>query len=272
MFVAIIPAKNEAKNLKKVIMKLPLDSIDLIIPVLNGCTDNSLQVLQQLNCPILAPIVFSESLGIDVPRAVGAIISKKMNAEGSLFVDGDMHGVDTGALKNLIDAVKYRGIDLALTNCYPDYIQTQLSSTAACLIEMRNSLNRHLKLFDKINSATPSHGPHAVSGKLHSLAAPYDFAVPPLLLSKSAGAGLKVEAAAEIPHIMLGSTLRSYEHVNKIAETIIGDCLEALTWKEGKRPPGNRTKDGKEYIGYNGERRLDLLEQFAKGEVEHNYY
>ncbi|WP_027364309.1 glycosyltransferase family A protein [Desulfotruncus alcoholivorax] len=270
MIVAIIPAKNEAKNLKKVIMKLPLDSIDLIIPVLNGCTDDSLEVLKQLNCPVLAPVIFKESLGIDVPRAIGAIISKKMNAEGSLFVDGDMHGVETEVLKNLIQAVKYRDTDLALTNCYPDYISTQLSPTAASLIEMRKDLNRHLKLFDKISSATPSHGPHAVSRKLLKLATPYDFSVPPLLLSKSAEANLKVAVAAEIPHLLLGSTLRSYDHVDKIAETIIGDCLEALTRQNGR--PGNRVKEGKAYIGYNKERRFDLLEQFEKGEIKHNFF
>lgn len=270
MFVAIIPAKNEAEKLKKVIMKLPLDCINLIIPVLNGCTDNSLQVLKQLQCPILAPIVFPESLGIDVPRAIGAIISKELNAEGSLFVDGDMHGVDTKALIKLIHAVKYEKVDLALTNCYPDYDNSPLSSTAACLIEMRSNLNRRLKLFDKIKSATPSHGPHAVSRKLLNLAAPYDFAVPPLLLTKSARAKLKVEVAAEIPHLMLGSNLRSHEHVIKIAETIIGDCLEALTWQDGKQ--SNRVTGGREYIGYNTERRLDILERFLNGEIKHNYY
>lgn len=270
MFVAIIPAKNEAKSLKKVIMKLPLDYIDLIIPVLNGCTDNSFEVLKQLNCPILAPVIFTESLGIDVPRAIGAIISKEMNAEGSLFVDGDMHGVNTEVLTNLIHAVKCRETDLALTNCYPEYINTQLSSTAAGLIEIRKDLNRHLKLLDKINSATPAHGPHAVSRKLHNQATPYDFVVPPLLLTKTAQARLKVEVAAEIPHLLLGSTLRSHEHVNKIAETIIGDCLEALTWKDGR--PGNRVKNGKEYIGYNKDRRLDLLKQFETGAIKHNFF
>ena len=270
MFVAIIPAKNEEKNLKQVIAKLPLAYINLIIPVLNGCTDNSLQVLKQLNCPILAPIIFSEPLGIDVPRAIGAIIGREMNAEGSIFVDGDMHGVDTEVLINLIRAVKYQDIDLALTNCYPDYIHTQLSSTAACIVELRKDLNRNLKLFDKISSATPAHGPHAVSAKLLNLVAPYNFAVPPLLLSKSAAANLNVAVAAEIPHILLGSTLRSYEHVHKIAETIIGDCLEAITGMDGK--PGNRIKNGKEYLGYHEERRFDLLEKFEGGEITHNFF
>ncbi len=257
MFIAVIPAKNEARTLKKVIANLPDDQLDCIIPVLNGCTDNSLDILNTINCPLLAPIWFAEPLGIDIPRAVGAIEASRLNAEGVLFIDGDMFGANKEILTKLILAVRNQKLDLALTNCYPTFTKCNISSAAACLLKVREELNRQLQLFNNIGTATPSHGPHAVSGKLLRLTDPADFAVPPMLLVKAIQAGLRIGVAAEITHTLLGSPLRSADHAYKITETIIGDCLSALHAKDGKIGP--RTLDGRDYIGYHHERRWDLI-------------
>ncbi|MBF7084149.1 glycosyltransferase family 2 protein [Desulfallas sp. Bu1-1] len=270
MFVAVIPAKNEAGSLGKVIAKLPVDLLDLVIPVLNGCTDNSLSVLLKMNCPLLAPLYFAEPLGIDVPRAVGAALARKLRAGGVLFLDGDMQGVDGEILRQLIRAVRDNGTDLALTNCYPAGNYRGLSPEAVRLIEIRKKLNQHLNLLEKIGSATPSHGPHAVSARLLELADPADFAIPPLLLARAARAGLQVAVHAETLHLLLGSSLRSNHHTQKILETITGDCLSALHARNGK--PGHRTLDGREYIGYHNERRWDLLESFISDGLTGDYF
>lgn len=262
MFVAVIPAKNEAASLEKVIAKLPVDLLDLVVPVLNGCTDNSLTVLMNMNCPLLAPLCFAEPLGIDVPRAVGAVLARELGAGGVLFLDGDMQRVDGNVLRQLIRAVRDGGTDLALTNCYPAGKYHDLSPEALCLIEIRKNLNRHLNLLAKIGSATPSHGPHAVSSRLLELADPADYAIPPLLLAKAARAGLQVEVHAETPHSLLGSPARSNRHARKMLETITGDCLSALHAKNGK--PGHRVLHGREYTGYHNERRWDLLQSFIQ--------
>lgn len=127
MFIAVIPAKNEAKSLAKVIANLPVNQLECIIPVLNGCTDNSLDVLESINCPLLAPLWYAEPLGIDVPRAVGAVEAVRLDADGILFIDGDMFGANEELLAKLVLAVRNQGLDLALTNCYPTYAQYSIS-------------------------------------------------------------------------------------------------------------------------------------------------
>jgi len=263
MFAAVIPVKNEAKSLEQVVFNLAANSLDLIIPVLNGCTDNSLSVLEEINCPILAPLCFKEPLGIDIPRAVGALAAQRLNAEGVIFVDGDMTGANSAVLGQLLKAVRLKGVDLALTDCYPPYVYHHLSPQASCLLAIRRILNNHLGLIDSIGSASPSHGPHAVSGNLLRLAKPLDFAVPPLLLVKAAGQGMTIGLGAELPHVMLGSPIRSDDHAQSIVATIIGDYLSALQMISGK--PGGRFFAGQEYIGYHAQRRFDLLNDFASG-------
>lgn len=257
MFVAVIPVKNEAKSLSKVIDNLPVEYLHCIIPVLNGCTDNSIHVLEQLNCPLLAPLYFTEPLGIDVPRAVGAVEAAGMGADGILFIDGDMHGANKKILTELVLAVQEQGLDLALTNCYPTNAKLDISPPAAGLLKVREKLNRSLQIYNIIGTATPSHGPHAVSGKLIQLTSPVDFAIPPMLLAKAARSRLHIGIAAEIMHTQLGSPLRSDDHTSKITETIIGDCLSALHANNGQI--GSRCLDGQVYLGYHQERRLDLI-------------
>jgi len=265
MFAAVIPVKNEAKSLEQVVYNLTANALELIIPVLNGCTDNSLSVLEGANCPILAPLCFQEPLGIDIPRAVGALVARRLNVEGVIFVDGDMTGANSAVIGKLLNAVRQKGVDLALTDCYPPDIYHHLSPQASCLLDIRRKLNNNLGLLNNIGSATPCHGPHAVSGRLLRLMEPTDFAVPPLLLAKAAHRGMMIRLGAELPHIMLGSPVRSGGHAQRIVETIIGDCLAALQMKNGK--PGSRYFTGREYIGYHAQRRFDLLDAFAAGVI-----
>ena len=262
MFAAVIPVKNEAESLEQVVYNLAANSLELIIPVLNGCTDNSLSVLEHAHCPILAPFCFKEPLGIDVPRAVGALIARKLDVEGVIFVDGDMAGANSTVLGKLIKAVR-QGVDLALTDCYPPYFYRHLSPQASYLLDIRRKLNNELGILHLIGSATPSHGPHAVSGRMLRMTEIADFAIPPLLLVNAARHGLTVSPEAALPHLMLGSPARSGDHARRIVETIIGDYLTALQVPNGK--PGDRTFAGYDYIGYHDQRRFDLLEDFASG-------
>ncbi|KJS12177.1 MAG: hypothetical protein VR67_10370 [Peptococcaceae bacterium BRH_c8a] len=265
MFAAVIPVKNEAKSLEQVVFNLTANFLDLIIPVLNGCTDNSLSILEESNCPILAPLCFNEPLGIDIPRAVGALVARNLNVEGVIFVDGDMTGANSAVIGQLLSAVRQKGVDLALTDCYPPYNYHHLSPQASCLLAIRRKLNSNLGLLNSIGSATPCHGPHAVSGHLLRMMEPADFAVPPMLLAKAAYGGMIIGLGAELPHMMLGSPIRSGDHAQRIVETIIGDCLAALQMKDGK--PGSRYLTGREYIGYHAQRRFDLLNAFASGVI-----
>lgn len=105
MLAAVVPAKNEEKRIAQVLRSLRSLGPDIILPVVNGCTDGTLDEIQALGWPEIKVVYFRESLGIDVPRAVGAKTARDLGAECVLFVDGDMVGDLAPALQDLVEAV-----------------------------------------------------------------------------------------------------------------------------------------------------------------------
>ena len=256
MLAAVIPACNEADSISYVIENLLKINIDRIFLVANGCMDATCeQALRCANEDILHLLNFPEQLGYDIPRAIGAAYARRLNPSVILFIDGDMKGDIYYALLDLIAGVQ-KGLDMALTNCYP-YIY-QRSELALSVIKERETLNRRLGLFNKIGLATPSHGPHAISGSFLQAVPDKVIAIPPLSLAYAALNGFKVGVAAAIPHRLLGSHFRNGKHAAMIAQTIIGDCRQALSYVNGE--PLETVIDSKEnQIGYRPGRRFDLL-------------
>ena len=162
MNAAVIPACNEEAGITNVLDNLArLNAVDVIIPVLNGCTDPTRQrALAHATASKLALIEYPLPLGIDVPRSWGAACALKLQADAVLFVDGDLQGDFADCLRELLQEVNQHDCDLALTNCYP-YIGYR-SETAKLVTRYREQLNRKLGLFPTIGLATPSHGPHCV--------------------------------------------------------------------------------------------------------------
>ncbi|HAP93917.1 MAG TPA: hypothetical protein DCM26_04750 [Desulfotomaculum sp.] len=262
MIAAVIPVKNEAATLKKVINTISNTGTDIIIPVFNGCTDGSQQIIEKLAVPHLSPLYFADSLGIDMPRAVGAAWAYKMGADVILFVDGDMAGNIGNTLKKLIKSIVQKRFHLALTDCYPPKKAGRPSLLASYLLDMRIILNRALGLEGAIGGASPSHGPHVVSRRFLEQIPFRELAVPPVALALAVRQGLPAGIGACLPHAQLGSRQRDPIHSHRIAETIIGDCLEALQVYHNQ--PRNRSRKGVTYIGYHQERRFDLLEDFIE--------
>lgn len=232
MLIAVIPAHNEAASIPHVIETLHKINIGRIVLVANGCTDSTCE--QALRCAkknTLDMLHYPEELGVDLPRAIGAAYARRFEPSILLFVDGDMKGDIAYALLDLACGVQ-KGLDMALTNCYPFIYQR--NELALDVISARENLNRRLGLFNKIGVATPSHGPHAISGALLRAAPEKIFAVPPLSLAYAALNSFKIGVAAAIPHKLLGSHFRNSEHATLIAQTIIGDCREALAYVNGK--------------------------------------
>ena len=87
-----------------------------------------------------------------------------------------------------------------------------------------------------------------------------DFTVPPVILAFAVRQGLSVEVPTKLPQKQLGSKTRNYFHTKKIADTIIGDTLEAINYFDDKQR--TRCYLYKEYQGYNPFRRFDILEKF----------
>ncbi len=245
---AVIPAYNEEESIGHVLDNLAqLLVLDLVIPVLNGCTDHTRDVV--LAHPLasqLALIDYPLPLGIDVPRSWGAACALELGADAILFVDGDLQGDFANCLQDLICEVAYRSCDLALTNCYP-YIGFR-SETARSVLHYRERLNRKLKLFSSIGLATPSHGPHCVSRRLLTAVGTDCLSVPPLMLAKAAEAKLNIRVAARLTSHQWTSAQRGDWHNQKIADTIVGDCIAALQYSSGQ--PITRESDGVCYFGY----------------------
>lgn len=231
-------------------------SAGLIIPVVNGCTDKSGEIIGNYQSDKIFPLFFKETLGFDVPRAIGAKCALEKGAAAVLFVDGDMDGDIAANLEELINKVTKENIDMALTNCYPDGCQ-EISSLAQHVLQARYELNREIGLKQAIGVAIPSHGPHAVSLRLLQSVPLRELAIPPVSLSLAAKSGLEIRVGTNIAHQALGSPEKDFTHSELIAETIIGDCIEALRVYRGEER--RREKGSVVYKGYHPQRRLDLL-------------
>ncbi|MHB1652484.1 MAG: glycosyltransferase family 2 protein [Desulfitobacteriaceae bacterium] len=267
MFDAVIPTQNEEKSIMATLttaLRLPLNRI---IPVINGCTDRTLELIGSIPDPRLHILYFEKALGIDVPRAVGAKYAQSLGSQGVLFLDGDMSGDIFENLENLLKALE-AGTDMALTNCYP-YI-TYRAKLANLVLKFRSRLNRELDLFKTLGLATPTHGPHALSAKALSTLPVDSLAVPPLSLVWAKRAGLDIRVATSIPHEALRSPRKHRRHARLLAETIMGDCAMALNAVRGQ--PFDRSVGKHPLLGYHPERRFDLLHQWETACREQDAY
>lgn len=266
MITVVVPAKNEAGRIATVLQNLGTLPIDHIILVVNGSKDATMREVLQLRLPKLQLIYFHECLGIDIPRAIGAKMALSLGSDVVAFVDGDMVGTFNESLMELVDGILLKHLDLSLTNCYPSpprHIERYNPT-----FQWRLNLNREIGLEKKIGLATPAHGPHAVSRRLLEVLALREMAIPPVILALARINKLKIDVATTIPHYRLGSSIKSQIHTNKIIDTIVGDCLEAIAVFRSQ--PRTRQWQNKTYIGYNLERRFDLLEHFLNEDPAKN--
>lgn len=251
----MVPALNEAGRVSRVLNKLLKLPVDAIICVVNGSHDNTLEEAISLKSPKVKALHFEEPLGIDMPRAVGAKYALDLGAQKVLFVDGDMIGVSTKALEDLCLALE-QGVDMALTNCYPG--ATHRYSFANRVLYFRHMLNEITGIYSQVGLASPAHGPHAVSRKLLLQVPLAELAIPPVSMVIALQAGLKIGLGTIIPHLDLASAVRNTRHGEKVGDTLIGDCLEAIhLWK---KEPRERSWGGYQFLGYHPLRRWDLLE------------
>lgn len=263
MLAAVVPVHNEEARIKKTMETLLAVDLDLILPIINGCSDNSYNIIRQIRSQRIFPLYFEERLGIDVPRAIGAKVALDNSVSALLFLDGDMDGAISGNLKELLCTVASGDADMALTDCYPEQPVTGLSKLASSVLNVRRRLNREIGLEKIIGVASPSHGPHVVSEQfLHTIPL-VELAIPPVSLSLAAKHKLKIVVGSKTPHIALGSPGKNTIHSELIAQTIIGDCLEAIcVYRDKKR---DRLAGSVRYDGYNSTRRWDLLEEVLGG-------
>jgi len=259
MFATIIPAKNEEKSILAALTTILRLPIGHIILVLNGCTDRTFELVRSIPDTRIHILYFSEPLGIDIPRAIGALYARSLGVKGVLFVDGDMSGDIYENLVRLLTSIE-SGTDVALTNCYP-YIPHR-HKLANLVLRFRARLNRELDLFKSLGLATPTHGPHALSERALQILPLEAIAIPPLTLYWAKKNSLSIKVATSIPHVALHSPRKHRRHARLIAETIIGDCLMGLSLVQGE--PMSRSLGKHKLLGYHPERRFDLLQYWEQ--------
>lgn len=259
MYDVVIPAYNEEKSILAVLSTVLSLPVRKVIPVVNGCTDRTPELIASIPDSRLDVLFFDQPLGIDIPRAIGALYARRVESHGILIVDGDMSGDIGTNLKDLIIALD-RGVDVALTNCYP-YI-THRAQFANLVLKARARLNQTLDLFHSLGLATPTHGPHALSAQALCLLPPEAIAIPPLTLYYAQKSGLTIQVATSIPHQNLRSPHKDRRHARLIGETIIGDCQMAFCLAKGNPP--SRLVGKHDLLGYHPKRRFDLLQKWEQ--------
>ncbi|MDW7652004.1 MAG: glycosyl transferase family 2, partial [Bacillota bacterium] len=229
MFTAIVPVQNEESRVGRLLGRLlSLNQIRRIFVILNGSnrpTRMEVESVYKKNKGMITLVSFKEALGIDVPRAIGAKLAYSCNSPYALFVDGDLVGEITKELSAFLTRGARLHLDLALMNCYPHCTESNLQEP---MFYFRRLLNKELGLYQELGIATPSHGPHIVSKRMLAAVPWPDFCIPPTLLVHAVWHKLRIGIAADIPHLLLGSSLKSGTHSQRICDTIAGDCLEAL--------------------------------------------
>lgn len=257
---AVIPARDEEKSIRAAIGNARASGARVVHVVVNGSTDRTAE-MALVEQPPVAVHEFAEPLGLDVPRAIGAALCLASGeflaspAGALLFLDGDMDGPIAPVLKRLVEPVLEGRLDLSLTACCSI---TETGPNASRVMRARLALNRRLGLAAGIGTASPSHGPFACSLRLLDCCELRDFATPPLLLVRAVLNHLSIGTGAAIRHEFLGSPYRGALHARLVADTIVGDCAEALAVLEGR--PRTRDFEGAEYPGLNPYRRFDLLD------------
>jgi hypothetical protein len=259
MLTAIVPARNEEGRISKLLNTLlAVEEIDKIVVVLNGSEDRTYEEILSIPSGKITGLYFHDALGIDVPRAVGAAFAKKAGSQDYLFIDGDLVGDIRDGLQILIKNARRKSLDMALTDCYPSL--PQKNPLARQMLIFRELLNQTTGLYDTIRVASPSHGPHLLSGRLLDVVPYHEIAIPPMAMVLALKKSLSIGIGASIPHSRLGSSIKNIHHSRMVCETVIGDSIEALeTFHDRER---TRIYQGKAYMGYHQERRFDLLEKF----------
>ena len=213
---SVIPAQNEERTIAHVIGECLAAGSSRVLVVCNGSSDRTAGIAQSYPDTRVTAFWEPEPLGMDVPRAIGAIIAHRHGADGILFCDGDLSGKLAAHLSSLLATIA-RGFDLSLTDCYPRGLP--YGGMAGRVIEARLDLNSSMGRHD-LGAAVMSHGPLAYPGGSWTQYR-ISLAIPPLAQALAVKQGLKVSIGGVLAHRNLGLRERRGSHPEKIADLII---------------------------------------------------
>jgi hypothetical protein len=214
----IITVMNEEETLSSVVAQLRRLSLNEIIVVVNGSSDNSFPLLRSLTQSII--IHYPQALGHDVGRAVGAKVAQ---SDILVFLDGDFP-IHAEHLVPFIYAVQ-GGMDVALNNISP-YLGHFTSRDSVTV--MKEFVNRTMGRQD-LSSNSLTAVPHALSRTAVKAIGYKNLYIPPVAQVIAIQQGLTIGAPLSVDVITKNKIRTKNTGLsNPVANMIIGDHLEAL--------------------------------------------
>lgn len=216
---AIVTVMNEEAALPAVLTQLKRLPLHEMIVVVNGSTDNSLQIIREQSEAMI--VHYNEALGHDIGRAIGA---KLCRCDIMLFLDGDFP-VSAELLIPFIHAVE-NGHDVVLNDISP-YIQRFNQRDAVTIV--KDFVNRSLGR-EALRANSLSAVPHALSRRAVETIGYQSLAVPPKAQAKAFASGLSFSSPASVDVIAPNKQRNQLNtgRRNPVANLIVGDHIEAL--------------------------------------------
>lgn len=215
---AILSVMNEAETLPSVLSQLSRLPLDEVIVVINGSTDESLNIAR--NAPFVKVLEYEEALGHDVGRSIGAAAAR---SDILLFLDADFV-VPAESLLPFIFAVA-NGADIALNDLTPYFPPISRRDQVTILKEWMNRVMGR----DDLHANSLTAVPHAMSRKALSEIGVENLMVPPKAHAIALWKGLRVVAPASVDVISKNRLRKENTGIrNDVKDLIIGDHLQAL--------------------------------------------
>jgi len=214
----VIPVMNESKTLASVIKEVRRIHKHMeVIVVANGSTDGSAEIAQKFGANVIR---FSQSLGHDVGRSIGAQVAKGRYV---LFTDGDMV-ISSAKLIPFIRALE-NGVDIALNK----YLGAVRTSKVHRVILAKHALNACL-FRSELQGVSLTTTPHAIKREALEKIGIENLAVPPKAQAIAIWLGLNIQPVQYINVGKINPQKRSKSGNNSLESLIIGDHLEAINW------------------------------------------
>jgi len=243
---AVIPARNEARTLSRVVAETgKLRGISVLV-VENGSTDDSRKLAAAAGAKVEG---FEDAIGHDVGRAIGAMYAAK--ARSALFLDSDFT-VPAADLQKFVEATEHGRVDVALNDVAKGLKPWQMVDAVSTVKRFLNiAVGRH-----DLGIASLTAVPHGLSHRALGVIPAADFMVPPVAHTRAILAGLTVEPVHYVDVIRRNRyrpSLHARRLGGKLQKLIIGDHVEAFDLLVSTR--GTRG-------GFCQPRRIDVAQEF----------
>ena len=215
----VLSALNEQEGIGSVLAELERLSVDEIIVIVNGSTDETFDEVRRHSNEVLL-IHYPYRLGHDIGRAIGAKIAR---ADAVLFADSDFP-VSAEQLGAFLWSVE-QGVDVALNDLRPLMGRFDEQDSIS---HVKKWLNLVLGRHDlEVNSMTAI--PHALSRKAIEMIGVQHLSVPPKAHAIAIMRGLKVESVQTVDVITRNKVRdTNVGPDNPVSQLITGDHIEAV--------------------------------------------